>query len=618
MEQTFGASLRALRLQAGLSQRELAKRASLDISYISKLETGSVPPPATKTVFLLSSILGVPAEDLLATTHKLPTDVEEQISRSVAAQQFLREAQDLSDDQWRRLTRSLHHQKGPIKTMFPTRATASDLTLWANRVDAPGLLPELIRRLILATMSLSDISLLYMPSGEGIQNTGYDGKLEVAGVHPYVPMHQSVWEMGVDQDPKRKAEDDYAKRTENPLGVDPSQTTFVFVTPRHWARKEAWATEKRKTGPWHDIRVLDAGELEAWLSQAPAVHAWISCLLGKDPGGIQDLASFWLDWREATQPPLSTELIIAGREPVAEQILEQLQASSRVLPIRADAQEEALAFLAAVFERLPEAQRDTFFARSLIVHSPIAWQQLAYTGQPLVLLPTFSPVVTVQATRQGHHVLLPLGLETAETDGMVVLPRPSRQAAEAALKAMGFGLERASTLAAIAHRSLLSLRRQLALNPAVQQPAWADADHARPLLSALLAGSWDEAVEGDQNVLAALAGRAYAEISADLMSFAFTSDPPVRQAATVWLLASKEDAWQLLWRLLTRQDLERFRQAFSEVFTTLDPSLELPVEERWQANIMGHARPHSRFLREGLVDTLALMATRAGNSLLGG
>jgi transcriptional regulator with XRE-family HTH domain len=112
MDITFGAMLRALRLQAGLSQRELAQRAHLDFSYISKMENGRLPPPAADTIVLLCSIFGVPADDMLAATHKLPTDVEEKISASATAQAFLREAQSLTEDQWQQLTQTLRQLKG--------------------------------------------------------------------------------------------------------------------------------------------------------------------------------------------------------------------------------------------------------------------------------------------------------------------------------------------------------------------------------------------------------------------------------------------------------------------------------------------------------------------------
>ncbi len=82
--------------------------------------------------------------------------------------------------------------------MVATLANAADLAQWANRLDAQGLLPKLIRRLILATVS--EIMRLEMRAGEGTRYPGYDGILEVRGDNAFVPAHLSVWEMGVDQD----------------------------------------------------------------------------------------------------------------------------------------------------------------------------------------------------------------------------------------------------------------------------------------------------------------------------------------------------------------------------------------------------------------------------------
>jgi hypothetical protein len=174
--------------------------------------------------------------------------------------------------------------------MLPTLANAADLTQWANRLDAQGLLPKLIRRLILATAG--DITRIGVRSEEGIRYSGFDGIAEVGKGNAFVPTGLSVWEMGVNQDPKGKADDDYIKRTKDPLGVDPSLTTFVFVTLRRWSGKEDWAEDKPKSGPWRDIQVIDADDLEAWLELAPAVHAWISGLLRKDPGDTQALDTF--------------------------------------------------------------------------------------------------------------------------------------------------------------------------------------------------------------------------------------------------------------------------------------------------------------------------------------
>jgi len=500
--------------------------------------------------------------------------------------------------------------------MLPTLADAADLAQWANRLDAQGLLPKLIRRLILATSS--DITRIGVRSEEGIRYPGYDGIVEAGKGNAFVPTGLSAWEMGVNQDPKGKAESDYTKRTEDPLGVDPFQTTFVFVTPRRWPGKEDWVEDKRMSGTWHDVWVRDADDLETWLELALAVHAWISRLLGKDPGNIQALDTFWADWSEATQPPLSAELIISGRDEASKRIIQHIQSPPSALTVCADAQDEALAFIAATIEKLPEGERDGLFARTLIVESIQAWRQITIVEQPMVLLPTFKPVDVVQATRRGHHVLIPAGRETVESSGMVVLPRPSRQAAEGALQAMGLNEERASSLASLAHHSLLALRRKLSLYPEVQQPAWASPDKARVVLPALLAGNWDEALQGDQDAIAVLAGRPYEEVAQDLVRYTQESDPPVRQIGSVWSLTSKEDAWRLLARYLTKQDMKRFRDVTPDVFGRLDPTLELPVDERWMAGAMSKSRPHSTHLREGLADTIALMAALAGDVLLAG
>jgi hypothetical protein len=500
--------------------------------------------------------------------------------------------------------------------MLPTLANAADLAQWANRLDAQGLLPKLIRRLILATSS--DITRIGVRSEEGIRYPGFDGVIEAGKGNAFVPTGLSIWEMGVNQDAKGKAESDYTKRTEDPLEVDPSQTTFVFVTPRRWPGKEDWVEEKRASGIWRDVQVHDADDLETWLELAPAVHIWISHLLGKDPGGTQALDTFWMDWREATEPPLSAGLVVAGRDEAARRITNQLQGPSGVLAVRADAQDEALAFIAAALELLQEGERDSIFARALIVESVQTWRQITLAEQPLVLLPTFTPVDIVQASRRGHHVVIPAGREIAESSDMVSLQRPSREVIEGALQVIGLGQGRASSLASLAAHSLLSLRRKLSRHPEVQQPDWASPGKARSVRPALLAGSWDEAIEGDQDAVAALAGRPYEEVAQDLVQYAHESDPPFRQIGSVWSIVSKEDAWRLLARYLTKQDIKRFQDVILDVFGRLEPALELSVDERWMASALGRSRPHSAHLRDGLADNLALMATRASDTILGG
>lgn len=493
---------------------------------------------------------------------------------------------------------------------------ATDLVSWANRRDAQERLPQLVRRLILTTAR--GISSIHFPAGEGVQSGGWDGVAVAADGNAFVPEGLSVWETGTSTDPKQKAEGDYAKRLADPLGVNPADATFVFVTPRRWPSKSKWEEEKASAGIWRAVRAYDADDLETWLELSPAVHVWISAHLGKGSSTVQDLDSFWIEWAGATQPRLSGDLVIAGRKAEVEQLTGRLTGHARTSALLADSEEEALAFLAAVAERLPESDRDTLFARGLVIRDPDTWRRFVVSETPLLLAPLFAGADIAGAVRAGHHVFIPLGRDTAKGSETIELPRPRRAAAKDALLKMGLVERRADAVATLARRGLLSLRRTLAVSSELQQPRWARPDEALALLPALLAGTWDDSLIGDREVLASLAVRPYEDFSRTLTRWQNEDDPPVRRVGTNWVLVSKEDAWRLLARFLTVDDLHRLHEAVVTVLAAPDPALDLPTKDRWMAGALGHARPHSGLLREGLADTLAVMGALGGDTQLPG
>jgi len=482
----------------------------------------------------------------------------------------------------------------------PDLVNATDLTLWANTRDAQGRLPQLVRRLVLATTR--DVVRTHFRSSDGVLYSGWDGIVESLSGSPFVPVGTSVWEMGTNQDPRDKAEDDYKKRTANPLGLNSADTAFVFVTPRRWPNKAGWVAEKMGEGAWCEVRAYDADDLEAFLETAPTVHPWISSLLGKDPVATQDLETYWTDWADATIPATSDSLVLGRRAEDAQRLIEQVTGSPGVVAIRGDSRDEALAFLAASIQRLPEADRDSLFARAIVVHDPGVWRRVIVSDQPLLLMPLFEDAEIARAIRSGHTVVIPMGKEGAVSDRTIDLPRPRRSALKDALRTMGLPDDRADVLATLGRRSLLALRRRLAYSPVVQQPPWAQPDEVRTVLPAMLAGSWVGDRAADRAALAALAARSYEQVEQDVTRLAQSSNPPIRQIGATWLLASKEDAWALLYRHLTGSDLQRFEDVASDVLGRNDAA---------------DSDVHSGILREGIADTLALMAIGHG-ALAGG
>lgn len=127
-----------------------------------------------------------------------------------------------------------------------------------------------------------------------------------------MPVGTSVWEMGVDKNPKKKAEEDLAEWTKDSLGLEKKETTFVFVTPRKWQNKADWRRAKMALGNWKDIRIYDSATLEEWLEQSPAVDAWLGGMLGTKPDGVTVLDEYWANLQAVTEPSLKPGVFLAS------------------------------------------------------------------------------------------------------------------------------------------------------------------------------------------------------------------------------------------------------------------------------------------------------------------
>ena len=245
---------------------------------------------------------------------------------------------------------------------------------------------------------------------EGVQLKGWDGTVRASAASEFVPDGSSGWEAGTGQDPERKADEDYTKRSEDSLELTRRATTFIFATARRWPGKQEWVQGKRRDGTWRDVRAYDADDLSTWLESAPAVHLWISAQLGKKPPGTVDLGTFWSHWSNVTSPPTPPELLLATRESTSEELRRQLSRPGASIGLRTETRQEAVAFLAAMVERLSDLEREDILARTVIVEDGAYWSQLATPARrPLILVPMFADRSLVSsAVAAGHTLILPL------------------------------------------------------------------------------------------------------------------------------------------------------------------------------------------------------------------
>ena len=495
----------------------------------------------------------------------------------------------------------------------------SDIAHWADKPDAPHQLPELLRRLVLATVPMS--SLVHTPSGSSVWRPGWDGLLVVENGNAWVPDGGSAWELSCSKDPRRKATENYEKRVKNSKGVDVPTTKFVFVTPRRWdsavGDKDKWVSDRREECEWADVRVLNADDLVAWLQQAPAVAHWFARLIGKLPAtGVLPLDEWWGNWSIVANPRISPQLLLAGRRDQADRTYKWLQGQPDHYYVQGDTKDEAIAFLAACAHADKTHLGSTLLARAVVVENADAWRSLEGHSSPLMLVRNFpgGNVAPQIAVGRGHHVLTPLGEHEEPGGAGVTLPSLGRDETLQELTTMGLSDAKARALVRSTARRLPVMRRRLVDDAGGPTLDWASLSTPHSLVSLILIGQWNGDHEGDKAIVAEVVGQPYEEVERDLADLMLVPDSPMTKVGNRWRLTSHEEAWHLLAPRLTTSDIDRFERVATSVLGSVSPEFKLPAEERYMANVHGKELSHSRTLREGMARSLALMGTQADSA----
>jgi transcriptional regulator with XRE-family HTH domain len=86
----FGARLRELRKRLGMTQRELAELVGVDFSYLSKIESGVVPPPSQKVISRIAMALKADENELITLAGRIPPDIAQTLKNSRMTQRLVR------------------------------------------------------------------------------------------------------------------------------------------------------------------------------------------------------------------------------------------------------------------------------------------------------------------------------------------------------------------------------------------------------------------------------------------------------------------------------------------------------------------------------------------------
>ena len=483
--------------------------------------------------------------------------------------------------------------------------TATDLLRWADQRESQAELPLLVRKLVLA--SAKTFGHIRFPWGDSVFLPGWDGRLFVEEATWPVPDGLSVWEMGTNKDVVAKASEDVQKRSDDPLGVEKSDATFVFVTPRRWPKthdRAEFEDSAAKSGGWKRVTVIDADDLENWLNECPAVALWYAKRIGRKPENVESLEDFWIRASSDTDPDMSADLALAGRNQIVEGLAGFLEGDDTILGIRADTRDEGALVVAAAAKKAGDKVESLLFSCAVVVHTIEAWREITASRRPLILIPlleTDAALGVGEVTAAGHRVIAPTDWSSKPSEGNIVVPWLDRDGVKDALMQGGMSQDEANDHARNCGRSLQVLIRRLSRIPEIRSPAWAS---EQQLVPALLVGRW-RSLDGDRAVLAQLASvDHYDEFDSEITQWLDSADAPIRRYGETTLLTSPFDAWVQLSGLVPQTTWERYIEVLGTVLSKRDPALDLPADKRWAAVIFGKERSESDELRSGLAQQL--------------
>jgi len=493
---------------------------------------------------------------------------------------------------------------------------AAEIESWVIRnIPARIRLSVLIRTLVNSTASTP--TRVDFPGNDDAERPGWDGWSECTDPNSWVPAGQAGWEFGTNADVKSKANGDYDKSVNANSRVDRSQITFIFVTPRHWPEKAEWVKDKRKKKQWKDVRAYDSSDLEQWLEQSIPAQAWFAAETGRPSEGTYSLDKCWLEWASAAALPLPPQLFDSAVAASLRKFTSwAAEPPSQPLAIASDSIEEALAFLSIVLgernaELAPVRDRAVVFKVAGIL------PKVAEGVKDFVAIAAAREVERELGPFVGQVrsvVIYPRNAANVSPD--VVLEPLTSEAFRQALEGAGYGRDEIARLARESGRSLTVLRRRLSKVQAIQTPRWAEERGiASCLVPFFFIGTWNSTNDADQAAVTLLAGvNDYEPLERRVQELAAMHDPALWSVSTYRGIISKIDMLFAIAPAITTAALTRFVEVAKLILSEDDPRLDLPERDRWAAVIYNKSRELSQNLRNGITETLVLLAVH-GNDL---
>jgi hypothetical protein len=486
--------------------------------------------------------------------------------------------------------------------------TANEIDRWtsSNTRKAQELLPELIKKLILATVDLKNI---HIPTGDSILTGGWDGIINVSKGNIFISEGINCLEFGTNTSINLKANNDYIKRTQNEADQN---KTYIFATTRTWSKKNEFEEEKNTENKWKNVQGINADDIETWLTLAPAVHRWFATILSKRTSSCFDVEQACDMWVTQTKIQLIPNLVLFQREEEIEKLKNFLLKEPSRIVVKSASEQESYAFIINIIKK-----DIRFLNRTIIVTEQATWNRIIETNNSLILIyKNFIPDNIGYTISKGHFVIEARESSDTKDKNCITLQKMKKLFITTVLQEMEFENDKAWKIYNETKGFIHAIINHPLLEPYEKNiPRWVDKYDINILTTILFINSWHSKYDSDTKAIESLSGLNYEEFEKQLYLLQAEKNPPLRLVGNVWQVISKINLWDLIANKIPNTQMNKLKKTVISVFSEIDPSFELAPEERWSAHIYDKTLNHSGLIRESLADTLALISVFGNDNL---
>lgn len=466
-----------------------------------------------------------------------------------------------------------------------------------NPRDAQGSIPELLRKLIKDTVSKANLIKCDIPSEDNIIISGLDGDIIIDENNLYIGEGEICIEIGTDKDFLNKAKEDIKKRNETE--ENKQNKTFVFVTSRIWnspkMNKNKWVENNK--GKWKDLRIIDAVSLENWIEESVPTAKWFSDKIGKNIDNIMNINDINNELINQTKDKFDLSFFDYEDKEFRDEFEQSINLEKEVVRVKGETIEEVFYYILFILSQNDE-QKD----KVIIVENYEQWGKLLKAKiKNCILIPKFKQE-GLEVIINNINVFLFFEDDYIREEAIELKER-LRDNLTRKLKEK-LDINKVDVILENSFVKFSPLKRIIFKNDYI--PNWSKIEDKSIFIPILLFRKFHES---DEQAIKQMTGKNLDDYINQIKNYLNSNDPFAIHIKEneIYTLINRYEAWDILYKEITTDELLVFKTIAKEILTYQDPKYELDDDKIVFAAAYQREKPkYSEILKLSIVDTIIL------------